>query len=562
MNTQKKNSKSALKWILDTSKPQRFSIILLIVLNGILASFGTLCALLSKELVDSATSGAFKKLMTFAGIYIGISVVQIALSIFLRYYGEKCRAKLDITFKSKMFGTQLKKKYEALRVYHSGELVNRLTGDVSVITDATVGIAPSLVSVAVRLVCAFAVLTYMQWQFSIIFALGGCLMFIATRLMRDKIKQLHKDMQKADGKTRSFWQEIFENLLVIKSFGAEQKSTEKANVLLNEHYKVRMKKALYGAASSGANHSVMRFGYIFALVWCAYAILNQRMSFGSLTAITSLVAQVQQPFLSLSGIVPKYYAALSSAERLMEIRELPDEETSTCGIKIDNVKQAYADLKQIHVNNITFAYEKENIMENVNLTINKGDFVSITGLSGIGKSTLFKLLLDIYKAQEGQIDFVFDKQTLSACPETRKLFAYVPQGNMLLSGTIRENLLFMAQSTDEESIQKALSLTCSDEFIKGTSDGLETVIGEGGLGLSEGQVQRIAVARAILSDAPILLLDEATSALDEQTEAKMLQNLQQLTDKTCIIVTHKKAALDICNKHIHMENKNMTMAEI
>ncbi len=560
-NPQKKDY-HALKWIIGTSKPQWKFVVLLVVLNGILATFGTVCALISKELVDSATGGKIKTLLLFAGIYLGISVLQILMSVFLRYLNEKCRAKLDITFKRKTFGIQLKKQYANIRTYHSGELVNRLTGDVGVITDAVTGIVPTLTSIAVRLICAFVVLTYMQWQFSIVFAVGGCIMFVATRLMRDKIKQLHKDMQKADGKTRSFWQEIFENLLVIKSFGAENKSEHKADELLDEHYKVRMKKAAYGAVSSGANHAVMRFGYIFALVWCAYAILNKEMTFGSLTAITALVAQVQQPFLSLSGIVPRYYAAISSAERLIELDELPDEQNPDSSFRIDDVKQAYCDFQRIDVKNVTFAYEMDNIMEDVTLSINKGDFVSITGLSGIGKSTLFKLLLDIYEPTEGKIDFVFNGKDQKICPEIRKLFAYVPQGNMLLSGTIRENLLFMAQSTDEESIQKALQLTCSDEFVKNTSDGLETVIGEGGLGLSEGQVQRIAVARAILSDAPILLLDEATSALDELTEAKMLKNLQQLTDKTCIIVTHKKAALDICNKRIHMENKHMTMAEI
>ncbi len=548
----KKNKKTTdsktLKWIYCVAKPHRASVIFLIILNGISASFGSILALISKDVVDSAQNKVLSKLIAFCVCYGVISLVQIISNIALRYYTEKCRAKLDITFRRRTFKAQLTKKYPQIRAYHSGDLVNRLTGDVGVITDAITTIPSSIASVTIRLVCAFSILVVLQWQFALIFALGGGVVFLISHTLRGIIKTLHSQMQQKDGKMRSFWQETIENLLVVKSFASEEKCVEKSDALVNDHYKTRMKKASFSALSSGANHSIMRFGYIFALVFCAFRLLDNKMSFGTLTAVTSLVGQVQMPFVSMSGIMPRYYAALSSAERLMEIENLQDENKNQGGEKLQ--KESYKDFCSIDINNVDFGYdESEKVLENASATINKGDFVSIMGQSGIGKSTLFKLLLNIYPQIEGDIVLTFKDKKISVSPDTRSLFAYVPQGNLLFSGTIRENLLFLCDECDDEKINNALKIACADTFLEQTKDGLDTHIGEGGLGLSEGQIQRLALARAILSDAPILLLDEATSALDENTEAKVLSNIKSLTDKTCLIVTHKKAALDICTKH-------------
>lgn len=552
----KANSKESLRWITRVSKPYLPFVVFLIVLNGIAACFGSASALLSKEVIDSAVGGAKKALVVSCVLYGALTLLQIVVNVLTRYFTEKCRAKLDISFKERLFSQQLSKLYPDIRAFHSGDLVNRLTGDVSVITEAITTIPANIASVAVRLICAFSVLVVMQWQFAIVFAIGGMLIFTITRLLREKIKSLHKDMQKADGKARSFWQEATENLLVVKAFASEKSSCEKSNALLWHHYSVRMKKARLGAASSGANHAIMRIGYLFALIWCSAKLFAEKMSFGTLTAITSLVGQVQMPFASLSGIMPRYYAALSSAERIMEIESLPDETNLDEG-KLGDVQASYEKFRGIEISDIDFSYDGEKVLENVNLYINKGDFVSVTGASGIGKSTLFKLLLDIYPIDSGSVEYEFSDFSLSCSPETRKLFAYVPQGNLLFSGTIRENLAFLAGDCTDEEITSALHIACADTFMSETQNGLDTVIGEGGLGLSEGQVQRLAVARALLSNAPILLLDEATSALDEETEARMLSNIKSLTDKTCLIVTHKKAALDICTRHLVIKKRTL-----
>nr|MCR5207010.1 ATP-binding cassette domain-containing protein [Eubacterium sp.] len=259
------------------------------------------------------------------------------------------------------------------------------------------------------------------------------------------------------------------------------------------------------------------------------------------------------------GLVPQYFTLLASAERLMELEQLPDEaEADTEAV---NPEEVYASLKEISFENISFSYDRDIILDNTSLRVKKGDFIAIMGISGIGKSTLLKLLLGVFKVQDGEIKLICEDGEIPVSYETRRLFSYVPQGNFLLSGTLRENLTFINSGAGDEEIAEAIRISCADEFIKTLPDGLETVIGERGIGLSEGQLQRLAIARSLLSNSPIILLDEATSALDEATEKRFLTNLKELNNKTCIIVSHKKAALEICNKHIEIVDSKIVTEE-
>lgn len=244
----------------------------------------------------------------------------------------------------------------------------------------------------------------------------------------------------------------------------------------------------------------------------------------------------------------------------MEIENLPEEESSNAD-DVD-VPSAYRDLRALQFDHIDFRYDRDVILDHTSLTINKGDFVAITGISGIGKSTLLKLLLGVFPTQDGSIYLeMADGSHIPADKHTRRLFAYVPQGNMLLSGTILDNLKFINSDATDEEVQRAVEIACADTFINELPQGLMTVIGERGMGLSEGQVQRLAIARSLLSKSPVLLLDEATSALDEETEHRFLKNLKALQNVTCIIVSHKKAALRICNKHVRIEDCKIVSEE-
>jgi ATP-binding cassette subfamily B protein len=293
---------------------------------------------------------------------------------------------------------------------------------------------------------------------------------------------------------------------------------------------------------------------LFALIYGAFKILTvSTFTYGALSAILQLVNNVQVPFASLSNVLPKYYATIASAERIMEIEQVESEPVSH-GFDRDGV---YSKMKGLVLDGVTFTYDRDRVLDGASVYINKGDFVAITGVSGVGKSTLMKLMLGVYPIENGSVYVDVDGNNVTLDCTTRALFSYVPQGNMLFSGSLRDNVTFIRGDATEQEIRTALEISCSDEFIDTLPNGLDTVVGENGVGLSEGQIQRIAIARAVLTRAPIILLDEATSALDEATERKVLDNLKALLGVTLITVSHKKATLSICNRHITVKNKRI-----
>ena len=303
--------------------------------------------------------------------------------------------------------------------------------------------------------------------------------------------------------------------------------------------------------------------YLFGVCYCGYGILTGAISYGTLTAVTQLISQIQSPFANITGYLPKFYAMTASAERIMEIEKFTDD-CKTGILSAETVRSFYENkMKGFGILNAEFTYypvvdrisdltkeEMPLVLKNISVDIRKGEYVAFTGHSGCGKSTVLKLLMSVYRLDGGirYIEGTEGEKVLS--PEWRRLFAYVPQGNQLFSGTIREVIAFADKtaSANDERLEKALKIACADVFVHELENGADTLLGERGAGLSEGQMQRIAIARAVFSGCPVLLLDEATSALDEQTERKVLENLKTMTDKTVVIVTHRPAALDICDR--------------
>jgi ATP-binding cassette subfamily B protein len=274
------------------------------------------------------------------------------------------------------------------------------------------------------------------------------------------------------------------------------------------------------------------------------------MSFGSLTAVIQLVNQIQMPIVNLSGVMPQYIAMVASAERLMELEEIRGEPEPID----EDAKALYDRMDAIRASGLFFAYDRDEILSDAAFTLPKGAFAVITGASGIGKSTLLKLLLGIYKPNGGGLYTVSGSEEQPIDRRTRRLFAYVPQGNLLLSGSLRENLTIIRPDATEAEIRQAIHVSCMDEYLDQLPRGLDTVLGESGAGLSEGQAQRLAIARAVLGGAPILLLDECTSALDERTEDQVLRRIRALPDRTTIAVTHRPAAIALCDWRLEVND--------
>ena len=555
----KKGDLVTIKWMYSICKSERWKVILLVIANIMSALLTIVYANFSKNIINAATvDKSFELVIKYALYFLIIIMVQLTLTLISRSTLERCVARVEWIMKQHMLKTILKKDYAKVTTYHTGELQNRMFNDVSVISSGVTNIIPNIVLFVTRLVCAFTYLVIIDRIFAIAFLFGGLFVFFCTQFFRKTLKRLHKEVQKTEGKTRSFIQEAVTSLLVVKAFAVEDKILSEADELQAENYRAKMRRRFFGIAANAGISTVFNFGYVFALTFGAYRLIHG-LDYGTVTAMLQLVNQIQAPFAQLSSIMPQYFALIASGERLMEIEALPDEIEDNDG-EID-VELAYEELKSINFNDISFRYDRDIILDNTSLKVNKGDFVAIMGISGIGKSTLLKLLLGVFKVQSGNIEIECEDGIIPVDTNTRKFFSYVPQGNFILSGTIRENLTFINTNATEEEIEEAIRISCSDSFISELPDGIETVIGERGIGLSEGQLQRLAIARSLLSKSPVMLLDEATSALDEDTEREFLTNLKDLKNKTCIIVSHKKAALEICNKHIQIIDSKIVTEE-
>lgn len=556
----KKSDFTVLKWIYGICRAERYKVYVLTFTNVFGAALTIAYANFSKNIINAATvDKSFDRVIHFALCYFGIILLQLSLNLIGRSAAERCKAKLEWRLKQYMLKTIMKKDYSKITAYHTGELQNRMFNDVTVISEGFTTIFPNMLFFLTKLICAFAYLIVIDKIFAVVFLVGGLLVFLATQMFRKTLKRLHKRVQETEGKTRSFIQEAVTSLLVVKAFVVENKIAKEANECQAVNYKAKMKQRFFNIFANAGIGFVFSLGYVFALGFGAYRLING-IDYGTVTAMLQLVNQIQSPFASLSNVMPKYFALIASAERLMEIDMLPDEEA---GNKQDiDIVSTYNALKSIEFKDISFKYDRDIILDNTSLSIDKGDFIAIMGISGIGKSTLLKLLLGVFKVESGSILLNTDEDLpIPVDYHTRRLFSYVPQGNFLLSGTIKENLKFINNHATDEEIEEAVRISCADQFIKELPLGLDTVIGERGVGLSEGQLQRLAIARSLLSNSPVMLLDEATSALDEETEKRFLVNLKELKNKTCIIVSHKKAALEICNKHVQIVDSKIVVEE-
>lgn len=560
-----------LKWLYKITDKKKRYVGVLIIIQTLLSVSGVIYALLLRGAIDEATKQNPKGFFFYLGAIIGLVVLQILLRAIDRYMEEYLRARMENAFKEKVFAQILKKDFASITNVHSAEWLNRLTSDTVVCANGIVEILPRLTGMVVKLMAAFGMILVLEPMFGWVLIPGGIVMILFTYVFRKVLKRLHKDVQEKDGSLRVFLQENISSLLILHSFAAEEQSKVGAAEKMKEHQHARLKKANFSNVCNIGFAVAMNGIYLLGGVgYCGYGILTGTLSYGTFTAMLQLISQVQSPFANLSGFMPRFYAMLASAERLMEAEAF--EEDCPEGVReLSEVQQFYENsFSGVVLDKVSFTYQPLDgcevvpvVLRDVSMEIRKGDYVALTGHSGCGKSTVLKLLMCLYPLDSGAcyLEQNDGKEFLTAA--WRRLFAYVPQGNQLMYGSIRELVTFARKECmeQEEKIKQALEISCAWEFVKDMEMGIDTILGEKGQGLSEGQMQRLAIARAVFCDSPILLLDEATSALDEATERKVLENLKSMTDKTVIIVTHRMKALEICNKVAHFTEQGVTIED-
>lgn len=539
-----------LRWLLSVPGRKKYYILLLTFVQGLYGASGVFYALLLKNIVDAASGRDSDGFWLGMIIIISLAAGQLALRAVIRHLTELSKATLENIFKDRLMDTLLTRDFLSIGTVHSAEWMNRLTNDTVVVAGNMVDILPGLFEMIIKLTSALIMIIILQPQFAFILIPGGALLVLFTYLFRRVLKKMHKDVQEKDGLLRVFLQEHIGSMLMIRSFAAEKQTMDGVRDRMKHHRAARMRRNRFSNLCNIGFGTAMNGMYLLGVGWCGYGILMGTISFGTLTAITQLISQIQTPFANITGYLPKYYAMLASAERLMEAENFPEADKEV--LSEGEIRKFYSGIQEIGFRNVDFSYLPDTVvLKTLSFSVKKGEYVAFTGQSGCGKSTALKLLMCVFRPDEGDVycrDMKGTENKLDA--RYRRLFAYVPQGNALMNGSVREIVSFAKpeEKLNEEKLWKALQIACADRFVSESEDGLDTVLGERGSGISEGQMQRLAIARALFSDASVLLLDEATSALDVETEKRLLYNLRKLTDKTVITVTHRPAVLSICDR--------------
>ncbi|MBQ6381620.1 MAG: ABC transporter ATP-binding protein [Clostridia bacterium] len=540
------------KWMLQIVKPYYRFIIYTFLISVVSLIISYVSTIVGKYVVDDATNGVInlRNMLWMCGTTFVAIVISVFSSVISSYISEK----FSFTLKKQFFNDIQRSVWLDISKIHSGDLVTRLTSDIGSISDGLIEMIPKTILIGTQLLIAFCILFYYDKKialFALVIApIGGMCLLI----FRESYKKYQAALRKSESEYRSFMQETLSNLTIIKAFGQEDYNDETMERFKRERLQLVFKNSRLSSVMSAVMRIVYSVGYVVAFCWGSYRISTGDITYGTLTIFITLVSQVQGSVSALGGIVPQFYSMLVSAKRIHTVIDFPKEVYSG---KTD-VPAAVG----VEVKDLDFAYDKDYILKGMNATIAPGEKVAVVGPSGAGKTTLVRLLLALTTPTAGSLNYILDgAEQEAATPDCRRFVSYVPQGNTLISGTVEDNLKFGLRDATEEQMWRALELAAADKFIEKHPDKLKTELSEKSGGISEGQAQRISIARALIADKPVLILDEATSALDEATEAVIVKSItEQLDNKTCFIITHRRSMLQYCDKVIEIdEDAHVTM---
>lgn len=537
------------KWLVQYAKPYMGRITVMMMFNLLYTVVGLVMVTLTKRIIDEATEG--NPIITLIVCYLILTIGLQLVSVFGTLMNTMLTEKFSFGIRKQIYEKIIHSHWMDVKKYHTGDLMTRLTSDAGNVADGIIGTIPSIIQLIVELLLVFITLFSYSPLLACFALLVAPVAAVSSWWFGRKLKRLQVKVQESEAAYRSFLQESLANLLIVKAFANEEYSTQRLTQLREERFGWVYRRTKMGLISSTAMSMSFQVGYIVAFAYGAIQISRKAITYGTMSVFLTLVNRVQAPVMGLAQQIPRVVSILASAGRIMELQELPLEEKEEESLA---VVQAGVD-----VSGLTFGYTQDNVLENVSLHIAPGEFVAVIGESGIGKTTLIRIIMSFMSNIQGSVTFYNEKgETQKANAATRNFIAYVPQGNTLFSGTVRENIRMGNLNATEEEMNEALNLAAAYDFVQELPKGIDTVIGERGHGLSEGQAQRIAIARAFVKKAPFLILDEATSSLDEATEQEVIRGLQRLTPRpTCLVITHRKSILQYCDREIKIVNKTI-----
>lgn len=521
-----------------------------VVLNASLGLMGVACSLLMvwamQRAIDTAAGirpGSIYWRVALMGLIIAC---EFALNISKVWIKNILGVKAQNRMQQQMLDRLLRAEWRGKDRYHSGDIINRLEQDVQTVVSFITETLPTTLSTVTLFVGAFFYLLQMDVWLACITVAILPMFILVSRIYVAQMRKYTRRVRNSDSQVQSLLTETVQNRMLIKTLEAGDRMLDRlgdTQTALRQHVRQRTK---FSIASNLFVNGGFSLGYLVAFLWGAVRMSAHTITFGQMTAFLQLVFRIQGPARDLTRLAPAFVGVFTAAERLMELREAPQEQQgesvlmpSPCGVRLEAVSYTYEEGGEPVVSNLSFDFRP-------------GTCTAVLGETGAGKTTLVRLILALIRPQQGRVEVYADGCSHAVSPLLRCNFVYVPQGNTLLSGTIRDNLLMGCPDATDDELWRVLSLVCGD-FVATLPQGLDTVCTEAGGGLSEGQAQRIAIARALLRNRSIMLFDEATSALDPDTERQLLENILSDHSKTVIFITHRPAVVDYCDQVLRVE---------
>lgn len=530
----------------------------LLGLSAIVTSLIT--SLISRDMVDIITGHQAGELVKTFGIYIIFTVVNLLISQAVTYFSNKISISVDNSIKADIFDKMLTTDLESIQQYHTGDLLTRWSSDAGNISSGVLNWIPNLIIYTARFISTFVLVCYNDPVFALLALLGTPVSMLMSKSVLKKMRSNNEKSAQMNAKMSGFNQETFSNIQTIKAFDLVDLYSNRLKKFQAEFLSMKLEfqkmnmfiSVFLSIVGLAVSYSCYGFGI--------YRVWSGAISYGTMTMFLSLAGNLTGTFNQLTSLVPTAVSITTSARRLMDILQMPKEDYSKRGmadrLKDDNKNDGLA----IKVNGLSYAYNNGNeVFSGASFQAGPYEIIALVGPSGEGKTTMLRIILGLLRPKEGSvtIEGMTNNECMEISPSTRRLFSYVPQGNTMFSGTIAENMRNVREDASDKDIEDALKLACAWEFVDKLPEGINSRISERGGGFSEGQSQRLSIARALLRHSPILLLDEATSALDVATERRVLKNIMQDEyPRTCIVTTHRPTVLSICNRVYAIRDKH------
>ena len=530
------------RWLWSHSVGARGAILVNILLGSLTVGLNLLFIFLCKRLVDIATGVEAGSLGPYTVFVLSVVVLRLVVATINVRVENLTNSKMNFIIRKGLYSNLLYAEWLGKEKRHTGDTVNRLESDVSTVTNVIVSDFPQIFTTLVQLVAAIVFLCTMEWRLAALLVLITPLFILFSRIFVRRLREMTRGIRETESEVQSHLQESLQHRMVIQSMENEGRMEDRLDDLQDREYGQIKERTRFNVIARSMVGAAFSFGYIAAFLWGVYGISKGTLTYGVMTAFLQLVGQVQRPLVNLTRQIPSLIYSSTSIDRLMEMEDAPKvvagdsvRLVGPAGIRVENLDYSYPDGKRMILKDLTFDFPPLYR-------------TAIVGETGVGKSTLIRLMLALLKPVGGRVALYDEAQEVPASAATRCNLVYVPQGNTLFSGSVRENLRMGNPDATEDEMKAALETAVAD-FVFSLPDGLDTRCGEGGSGLSEGQSQRIAIARGLLRPGSILLLDEFSSSLDPETEQKLMDNLtKKAAGKTMIFITHRERIAQLCER--------------